>query len=197
MGPETARRNAAFTLIEMLAVVALMALMAAFVIPNIGSLQNRRLHAQARELAAQFELARQRSVVTGIPHRLWMDLDAGVYRLEWLVTEAQASGEPEKTVAFDPASEAPLPLSAPRASQREYRPLPGRLGRDHGLQDAFDFAGIDTPQGWIDGGDAFVAFDRDGTSAAASVVIDNESGHRVTLHVLPLAEAVRIREEDS
>ena len=75
MGPETARRAAAFTLIEMLAVVALMGLMAAFVVPNLGSLQNRRLHAQARELAAQFELARQRSVVTGIPHRMWMDLE--------------------------------------------------------------------------------------------------------------------------
>ena len=77
----------------MLAVVAIFALLAAFVAPNLGLLSSRRLQQQAERISAQLELARQRAIVTGIPHRLAIDLDRGSYWLEWFVTQAEAIGE--------------------------------------------------------------------------------------------------------
>ena len=74
--------SAGFTLIEMLAVVAIFSLLVAIVAPNIGRLSGRTLQAAADDLAARLELARQRAVVTGVPHRLWIDLDQASYRLE-------------------------------------------------------------------------------------------------------------------
>ncbi len=178
MTPPT-RRAAAFTLIEMLAVVALMAVMATLVLPNLSSLQGRGLRNEALQMAGQLELARQRSVMTGVPHRVLIDLDAGSYRLEWLVTEAQALGEPEPEIQpLDLSPDVPLPLRAPSSGRREYHSAPPPLGKDHWLDDSFRFAGMETPEGWLQQGDAFIGFDRDGTSVAATVVMDAVSGAR-------------------
>src|SRR5262245_41978407 len=70
-----------FTLIEILAVVAILALVAAFVAPNFGGMRLRALRAEAKQLSGQLELARQRAIVTGVPHRLWFELDQAEYRL--------------------------------------------------------------------------------------------------------------------
>ena len=92
------RRRAGFTLIEMMAVVAIFALLAGFVAPNLGLLSSRRLQQQAEQISAQLELARQRAIVTGIPHRLAIDLEGGSYWLEWYVTEAEATGRSDESV---------------------------------------------------------------------------------------------------
>ena len=47
------RRIAAFTLIEMIAVVAIFALLVAFVAPNLGVLSTRRLQQQAEALSTE------------------------------------------------------------------------------------------------------------------------------------------------
>jgi type II secretory pathway pseudopilin PulG len=127
--PSTPRQRAAFTLIEMLA-VAIFALLAAFVAPNLGLLSSRRLQQQAERLTAELELARQRTVATGIPHRLAIDLDRGSYRIEWLVTEAESLGEQETQPELDLRGSAPIPMAAPPEAAREFRPLPGMFGRE-------------------------------------------------------------------
>ena len=75
------RGRAGFTLIEMLAVVAILALLATFVAPSLDAVRQRRLRAEAMSLAAQLEFARQRTVMTGVPHRVLLDLEAGSYVL--------------------------------------------------------------------------------------------------------------------
>ena len=35
-------------------------------------------------MVAQLELARQRAIVTGIPHRVYIEIEDGAYRIEWL-----------------------------------------------------------------------------------------------------------------
>jgi prepilin-type N-terminal cleavage/methylation domain-containing protein len=196
--PRRRRRAAAFTLIEMLAVVAIFALMASFVIPNLGTLGSRALQSEAQRMAGQLELARQRTIVTGVHHRIWLDLDDASYRLEWLVSEAEIDGEATSAApALDPDGAPLLSLAPPREAARQYRPLPGLLGRDRFLKPGLFIAGLETPEGWIQRGEAFIAFDRDGTTVYSAIVLEDESGRSVTLDVLPLAEAVRIRDEPS
>ena len=194
--PQSTER-AGFTLIEMLAVVAIFALMASFVIPNLGAFSSRALRHRAERIASQLEFARQRSVMTAIPHRVVIDIDAGSYRVEWLTTENRAAGlpAPAEPVDLDLRGNTPLPLAAPREAMRAYRPLPGMLGRNSYLEPELAVGGIETAEGWIDGGEVSVAFDRDGTTTYTAIVLDSDAGGSLTLDVLPLADAVRIRDE--
>ncbi|MDH3519936.1 MAG: prepilin-type N-terminal cleavage/methylation domain-containing protein [Myxococcales bacterium] len=194
-GQRGQRSAAAFTLIEILAVVAILALMTTFVLPNVGAMRERALRNEAGALAAQLELARQRAVVTGIPHRLLIDLESGGYRLEWLAQDSEQSatridGPPE----YDVRGGTPLPLAAPQATRLDYQPVPGNLGDFHYLSAELGFAGMQTPEGWIERGDSFIGFDRDGTASYTEISIEDTSGRRIALDVLPLADAVRVRD---
>ena len=153
------RSTRGFTLIELMAVVALFALLAGLIAPRVGSLTHRTLRQRAEQMAADLELARQRAVVTGVTHRVLVDLEAGGYRIEWLATEAEAQGlEPEPVAPLDLRGQAPIPLEAPLAELREYRPVPGKLGDFVQLEDSLALAGVETPGGWIDRGEASVEF---------------------------------------
>ncbi len=189
---------AAFTLLELLAVVAMFALMTTFILPNLDVVRDRALRNQAQRLAAQLELARLRAVATGVPHRMLIDLEGGAYRLEWLADEGEPeppkppSDEPE----YDVRGATPLPLAAPQASHAEYAPVPGRAGEFQYLEANTGFVGIETPEGWIERGDSFIAFDRDGTASYTEIFIDDASGRQIALDVMPLADAVRIRDAE-
>jgi len=185
-------------LIEMIAVVAIFALLVAVVAPNLGRLSGRTLREAADDLAARLELARQRTVVTGIPHRLWIDLDAALYRLEWLASESaeRASEAPARPADLELRGETPLPLEAPRDETQAYRPLPGSLGRDEVLAGSLAFRGVETPAGFTDRGEVVIGFAPDGTADATTVILDDDSGHGLLIDVLPLAEAVRVSDAD-
>ncbi len=178
----------------MMAVVAIFALLAGFVAPNLGLLSSRRLQLQAENISAQLELARQRAIVTGIPHRLAIDLEAGSYWLEWFVTEAEAMGEQESPVALDLRGATPIPMAPPRASARAFRPLPGLFGRANQIESSLVFQGIETADGGVARGEVFVVFERDGTASATQIVLSDDDGHALSLEVLPLADAVWIHD---
>jgi len=178
----------------MLAVVAIFALLVAFVAPNLGLVSSRRLQHQAVQISAQLELARQRAVVTGVPHRLAIDLDRGSYWIEWFVTEAEAVGERETPPVLDLRGSAPISLAPPREGAREFRPLPGMFGRETAIEEPLLFQAVQTPEGGIDRGEAFVVFERDGTASPTEIVLADDDGHALALEVQPLAEAVRIHD---
>ncbi|HEY8155398.1 MAG TPA: prepilin-type N-terminal cleavage/methylation domain-containing protein [Myxococcota bacterium] len=192
--PAALRRRAAFTLIEMLAVVAIFALLAAFVAPNLGLVSSRRLQQQAQRLTAQLELARQRTVVTGIPHRLAIDLDRGSYWLEWFVTQAEALGEVETPAALDLRGSAQIPMSPPPTAAREFRPLPGMFGRETAIEESLRFTSVETLGGSVGEGEAFVVFERDGTASPTEIILADEDDHALALEVQPLAESVLIHD---
>ena len=79
-----------FTLIEMMAVVALVGMIFALGLPRLSSSRWRALGDAAESIAASLEFARQRAIMTGIPHRVLIDLEDGGWRVEWLVSESQA-----------------------------------------------------------------------------------------------------------
>ncbi len=74
--------------------------------------------------------------------------------------------------------------------------MPGRFGDLQYLDPDLGFVGIETPEGWIERGDSFIAFDRDGTASYTEIFIDDASGRQIALDVMPLADAVRIRDAE-
>jgi type II secretory pathway pseudopilin PulG len=181
-----------------MAAVAIFALLAGLIAPRVGALTSRTLHQRAERIAGRLELARQRSVLTGVPHRLLIDLDQGGYQLEWQTTEAEAEGrEPEPAAPLDLRGETPIPMAPVQAEQRAYRPLPGLMGRFEWLEDDLSFAGLQTPEGWIERGEVSIEFERDGTASYTEIHLDDESGRTLVLDVLPLADAVRINDAPS
>lgn len=183
-----------FTLLEVLAVLLIGAVLMSLTIPNLSTFKARALHDQAMGIVAKIDLGRQQAVVTGIPHRIFIDLDAGSYGLEW-----EGGGEPTEP-ADDPRDpsfgDAPLSLEPPPLTVRQFAPVPGVVGHTERLTDDIEFVGIETEGGWVRSGEAYVQFNRDGTSSPTTIVLDNPDGRELSLQVRPLAESVRIVDEE-
>jgi type II secretion system protein H len=188
------RLRRGFTLIEILAVITILALVAAFVVPNLSGFRMRALRGQAQQIAAQLELARQRSIMTGIPHRVWLELDQAEYRLEWLSEDpetasvANAAGD-----EIDLAGNTPLQLAAPPAPVLDYQPIPGNFGRTQVVADPFYFEAVETPEGRITRGEVSIGFARDGTAEDTRIYLQDAQGDKIALDVLALDDRVRIR----
>jgi len=185
------RARRGFTLIEMMAVVVLAALLLSVALPDFGAISRANLRSQSKLLGATIELARQRAVVTGKPHRLVVDLDAAAYHLEWRM---EATPEPALDAPLSYEDRRAL-LVAPPAPEWSFEPIPVLAGSLTALQEPLYFAGVDTPAGWIDSGTVYVHFEDDGTADPSTIVMSDDVENRKTLEILPLAEAVRIRDE--
>ena len=192
-GGRLRRGSSGFTLIEVLAIVAILALVMGLVVPNLSGFRERALASEAKRIADQLELARQRAIVTGVPHRVWIDLDQAEFRLEWLAGGADTAPPPDPR-RLD--GNTPLPLTAPRAAALEYQPVPGNFGNLQVVEFPFYFEAIDTPEGRIERGQTHVAFARDGTSDYSEIHIQDSDGHHVSLELFPLDERVRIHRGD-
>jgi len=194
--PRYGRRG--FTLIEMMAVMAIMALVFAIGVPRLGTSKLRVLRGEAESIAASLEFARQRAIMTAIPHRLLIDLEDGGYRVEWLVTEDQAfgsepreDGSPESDFSDDGEGENSIDLRPPRRNQREYYPVSNRqLGAFSWIDDALYFVGLDSPSGWIEGGDVAIVFQADGTTEFSMLEIADADDNHITLEIEPLLDRI-------
>lgn len=168
--------------------------MASIVVPNLGLLQARTLRAAAQQIAGRLELARQRTVVTGKPHRLRIDLDASSYQLEWLSTETKpVEVEPEPQIEdWQDASVFELSLAPPRDESASFRPIDGTFGIDKLLEPGIFFARVQTDQGDTTQGWTSVEFAKDGTTDGTTIVLENERGDALFIEIAPLADAVRV-----
>lgn len=177
--------------------VVILGLLTTLLLPAIGAGSGRKLREQGNRVAATLELARQRAVVTGKPHRVVFDLEHGTFGVEWLVSEARAFGGGEEEAAEEPApaEDALVDLAPPLEDERAYYPVPNRLGRMEPLDKGFFFEGVDTSEGWIESGEVYLVFDWDGSTDASQIVISDPDNRSIDLDVAPLLETVRIREE--
>ena len=153
---------------------------------------------EAKQLAASLEFARQRSVMTGVPHRVVVDVEEGGYWLEWLVNEAEATGEEElqETPVYELGEWQQVPMAPPRAAERSYHAFPGALGQPALLPETIRIDAIETSGGFLERGLVNIAFERDGTSESAEIVLADESGNIMRLGIAPLADRVRIRHDE-
>jgi prepilin-type N-terminal cleavage/methylation domain-containing protein len=201
-------RDDAFTLLEILAVISIFALIAGLAMPNFSALHSRNLKQQSLRLVTLLELARQRSIVTGVPHRLYIDIDGSAYRVEWLASEQMAEGGDDwdslpasgapptlDDSQLDDYGRQPIDLSPPTADEADYRPVHGMAGRLEQLDDAIFFTGIETDGGWVDSGETWIRFERDGSADPTTIEIEHESGPAAILEVLALADTIRVAYE--
>jgi prepilin-type N-terminal cleavage/methylation domain-containing protein len=189
------RNRAGFTLLELLAVLLIGGLLMGIMLPNLSPLKTRVLRQHAARIVAMADLGRQRAVVTGIPHRLVINLDDASYALEWSgKTEESKTAEPDENSELDPFDK-PVSLEPPKRIERSFTPLPGLLGRVVSLSDGVEFAEIETTGGWIESDSTFVTFERDGTASFTTIVLDDPDGRQLTLVIPPLADTVRIFDE--
>jgi prepilin-type N-terminal cleavage/methylation domain-containing protein len=179
-----------FTLIEMVAVVVLIALLYALLLPNLGIRGRRELDGEAERLRAALELARLDAIATGTRHRLVLHFETGRYLLQrWEVPDVEPAAKPAQ-----PADPRELPdLRAPRPVRGSFVGVPGRAGRTHALSDRVVLLQAETPDGPVRHGLVGVEFRQDGTAEPTVIRLANDQGDVLDLEVLPLADTVRIR----
>ena len=194
-----ARSQRGFTLIEILAVVAILALVAAFVVPNLGGFRMRALRGEAQQLAGHLELARQRAIMTGVPHRVWLELDQSEYRLEWLSQDPGSTGRSEveaPSEELDLNGNTPLEFAAPPGPLLDYQPIPGNFGRTQVVAEPFYFEAVETPTERVERGEVSIDFARDGSADYTEIYLQDAQGDQITLDVHPLDDRVRIHRDD-
>lgn len=180
--------RAGFTLIEMLAVIAMFGLIAAMVVPNLDLGGSRVVRGEAADLAAAVEFARQRAVMTGRAHVVRIDVEGASHWVEWAAPPA-----PETTAEIDPAAEREIPLVPPPLEVEELVPVPGAFGRPHVADESVAILGVELPQGVADAGVVELRIEGDGASDPATVVLtDREGEHALRVEVEPLADLVRV-----
>jgi type II secretion system protein H len=193
-----------FTLIEVMAVVLIMTFLMALILPGFRVTSSATRRDEAQNMAARLQLARQRAVMTGKPHRVLIDVDRGAYHLEWYVSASEDEEVDEFGIPLGGEQEE-LPLSRqefislkpPEGELLEYEPIPNQFGRDHWLHESLYFDGVETYEGWFNEGAVAIVFQGDGTTDPAQIVITDADGFAVTLDVLPLLDSVRIRYESN
>ena len=196
-------RQAGFTLIEIMAVVAIMMMITVVGLPRIGNNAWDPLEDEAENIAQTLRFARQRAIMTGTPHRLLIDLEEGGYQIEWMVTDDRAFGESSggdlAGALFGGAGgnnaddEGVIDFTPPRKAERDYYPIPNRrMGTFHWLDDSLFFVGIESDAGWTEGGDYAIVFHVDGTTDSALVELSDSEDHHLTLAIEPILQQVRL-----
>lgn len=194
-----------FTLIEMMAVVLIIGLMFGLFLPNLDAARMSRLEDQAREVARRVQLARERAIMTGAPHRVWLDVEEGAMRVDWFVDEERASRaidggafepEPPPDAVLDARGRTEISLAPPQSVERDYYPVPNRFGNLDLLPVDYSIVGVDTTEGFIDVGEVQLVFGSDGSTDYAEVFVADAYENRVIVEIQPLLDRVRIRRDE-
>jgi type II secretion system protein H len=81
--PNNRRCRSAFTLVELILVLALLVIVTSLVAPAMSNfIRGRALDSEARRLAALMHAGQSRAVSEGLPVMLWVDEKKGAYGLE-------------------------------------------------------------------------------------------------------------------
>jgi type II secretion system protein H len=204
--PVQAKRG--FTLIELMAVVMIFALFIALAAPNLGQLSNRYLTQQAARVQGALEFARESAVVSARKHHFVVDIDTSTYQIldeEPPAEEeaAEAAGDlaesEDREVSPEVLGEEPegkISLAPPVAAEAALVPVSGPLGSETALLQDIFFAGVQTEEGWTESGRIEIEFGSDGIARPTIIVLENTSGERAGLEVLPLLETVRILDSE-
>ncbi len=180
------RRARGFTLIEMLAVIAIFALIAAMVVPNLDLGGSRAVRADASDFAAAVEFTRQRAVMTGRAHVLHVDVANASHWVTW-------AAPPEPAPPVDPNAERTLQMVPPDLEFEQFVPVPGEFGRPRATEDGVVITGVEVAEGLAQDGVVELRMNGDGSSDPAAVLFSDEDGAYVLrVEIEPLSDLVRV-----
>jgi prepilin-type N-terminal cleavage/methylation domain-containing protein len=173
-----------FTLIEIMAVVLILLLIAAVVIPRVSLVASQAALDDAKRFAAALDFAREKALALGRAHRVVLDLDHAQY---WIEAQLEAA-PPVPTLTWAELDE--LPLVAPRTHGGEFAPLPGTQPTP--LDANVRFAAVASDEGELREGLARIGFAPDGAALAAAVWLAVGDELRVRVEVAPFADPTRV-----
>ncbi len=176
--------RAGFTLIELMAVITIMGLVAAVVYPQLSWSRDRSVRSEAEALSDVLEFARQRAIVTGRVHRVRIDVNASWHQLEWLPPRFEDDPEPRG-----------IALSPPTPPEQDFEPVPNRAGRGHATRSGVLLLGVEGDTGELDG-EITLRFDPDGRADPARIWVGDDAGeHRYVVELEEFAEGVAIYDD--
>lgn len=174
-----------FTLVELLVVVALIALVTVLALPGVSSYFKVSLNSATRELASVIKESYNSAVMTGNVHRLVYDLKKNEYWVEVgpptvLLDTAESAEREERRKRFRKASEKEPPsgFSIAKGVTRKKQPLP------RGVQ----FEDIITQQSKdpIKEGTAYTHFFPHGLTERTIIHLKDQSNHQISLVISSL-----------
>jgi prepilin-type N-terminal cleavage/methylation domain-containing protein len=126
---ESNRYCRAFTLIELVLVMALLSIVLAFAFPSLANFfRTRSLDSEARRFLSLTHYGHHRAVSEGVPMMLWIDVKRGAYGLEaetgYVETDDKAV---EYSVGENLQLDVPRESIAPASNQRTARSVRGNL----------------------------------------------------------------------
>ena len=180
----------------MLAVVAIFGLIAAMVLPNIDLGGSRVVKAEADDMAAAIEFARQRAVMTGRTHQVVIEIDRGEHWVEW-APPTDTVNETATEAAAAPG-ERQLDLVPPiLLGGEEFVPIPGEMGRVHRADDATAILGFEVSREVAAQRLVDLRISPYGSTEAAAILLgDADGGNALRIEIEPLADAVRVVHAD-
>lgn len=142
------RRDCGFSLIEMLAVLAVMAIIAAATIPAfLGSLETMKLSASARDVHSEMQSARLKAVSANRPMRIRFNCPAdGLFRVVELIGTPAAPDAQDTAADRCSTSRYPYPAASTSVLSRPNHDGPVRY-----LRAGVSFVSSQTIEFWPDG----------------------------------------------
>jgi general secretion pathway protein H len=177
-----------FTLIELLVVVVVLVVVTAAVATGIGNIRGASVQTEAGKIAIAVRYLYNLSVLSGRPHRLVIDVDAGAW---W--GEEQASSDPCESFLL-PGDDEPgddKEGDQPRAS---FQASGSRLLARTPLEKGIRFHGVMTSHQTqpSDKGQAYVYFFPNGTTENALIWVEGDEDDVMTVEVMALQGNARL-----
>jgi prepilin-type N-terminal cleavage/methylation domain-containing protein len=182
---EPRRTRRGFTLIEILAVVLILVLIASVVVPRMSMALRQVEIDSGQQLAATLDFAREKAVAGGRPHRVVLDFEHGAYWIEALPPRAAS----EPTLTWAELDELPL-VAPPTPGDAEFAPLPDQPAAT--LDASVRFAQIESAEGTLTSGLAQIAFDPDGATTVARIWLVGSGETPVLVDVAAFADPTRV-----
>jgi prepilin-type N-terminal cleavage/methylation domain-containing protein len=177
LNPQSSIGNSAFTLIELMVVIAIIGIMTAMMIPEMkGTFQDALLRSTSRELINVFDLAYSRAISLNQIRRVSLDEKSGRYLVEKQISENGRE-------IFVPADDVP-------GSKGE---LDSRIAVEIHSPDEIPAEGIAAAAENTFGGTA-IDFYPDGTADAGDILLRDREGFRLLLHINPVTARVHVVE---
>lgn len=176
-----------FSLIEMLVVIALIALITVFAMPSVSSYFQVSLSTASREMAAVVKEAYNSAVITGKVHRLVYDMKTNEYWVESgpptvLLDTKETKEKEERRLKFSTkigeAAAPPSPFKIEKSVTRKKTPLPRGVVFE-------DVITEQSPEPQTEG-KAYTHFFPHGLTEETIIHLTDQSKHHVSLVISPL-----------